>query len=292
LFDRLPKSTPKFGVFGWFGHENPSANNYGVRPDIRRHDFTDMEIAWFDYYLKNIGPNPKAWGTAQVQGSDGRWRVADNWPRATGGPSKQLLLGADRLGVAKGDLIGSSTYQEGGVETTQGFAPGTSVAFDTGPVNAPLELSGAPQLSVWVQLTQPDSHFAARLDAFDANGQPIPFASTYALRSAMHRDPFVDGRFEQAVGTPAPVGTPFQTILRFQPTDIVVPVGGHLRLTIAGSVIVNSGFNQLGVPEPFFEGPSQPSGATGRVTILHDPQHPSCLTFETVGASARYILPK
>lgn len=292
LFDRLPASTSKFGVFGWFGHENPSANNSGVRPDIRRHDFTDMEIAWFDFYLKQLGPNPNAWGTAQVQGSDGQWRVVDGWPRLTGGPSKQLLLGQGGLGVTTPHIVGSSTYQEGTVETTQGFAPGTSVTFDTGPVAAPLEISGSAQLSMWVQLTQPDSHFAARLDAFDANGASIPFGTTYALRSAMHNDPFVDGRFVQAEGTPAPVGTPFQTTLRFQPTDIVVPAGGHLRLTIAGSVIVNPGFNQIGVPEPVFHGPSQPSGATGQVTIFHDQQRQSVLTFETVGAGARYILPR
>jgi predicted acyl esterase len=291
LFDRLPASTPKFGVFGWFGHENPSANNYGVRPEIRRHDFTAMEIAWFDFYLKHLGPDPKAWGAAQVQGSDGRWRVVDDWPRGTGGPTTQLRLGPGQLGAPDAAATGSSSYQEGGLETTHGFAPGTSVTFDTGPVAAPVELTGSANLSLWVQLAQPDSHFAARLDAFDASGAPIPFGSTYALRSAMHRDPFVDGRFEQAEGTPAPVGTPFATTLRFQPTDIVVPAGGHLRLTIAGSVIVNPGFNQIGVPEPLFDGPSQPSGATGRVTIIHDHDHPSVLTFETVGADARYIAP-
>ena len=108
----------------------------------------------------------------------------------------------------------------------------------------------------------------------------------------MHRDAFVDGRFEQAHGTPAPVNTPFELTLRFQPTDIVVPVGGHLRLTIAGSVIVNPGFNQIGVPEPVFDGPSQPSGATGTVSVLHDATHPSVLRFETVGPHAKYILPR
>lgn len=292
LFDRLPATTPKFGLFGWFGHENPSTNNYGVRPDIRRHDFLAMEIAWFDYHLKGIGPDPAAWGTAQVQSSDGRWRIADDWPRGTGGPPHELLLARGALGASAPDVVESSAYQEGMFETKQGFAPGTSVTFDTGPVAAPLEISGAAQLSMWVQLTQPDSHFAARLDAFDAAGEPIPFASTYALRSAMHRDPFSDGRFVQAEGTPAPVGVPFETTLRFQPTDIIVPVGGHLRLTIAGSVIVNPGFSQIGVPEPVFDGPSQPSGATGQVTIFHDQQHPSVLTFDSVGAGARYILPE
>ena len=291
LFDRLPASTPKFGVFGWFGHENPSANNYGVRPDIRRHDFLDLEIAWFDYYLKGIGDDPAAWGTAQVQGSDGRWRLTDDWPRDTGGTAQQLLLGSGALAAPPQNFTGASTYQEGGFETTQGFPPGTSVTFDTGPVTAPLEVSGAAQLTLWIQLTRPDSHVAARLDAFDATGQRIPFGSAYALRSAMHRDDFVDGRFEQAEGTPAPVGTPFPLTLRFQPTDLVVPIGGHLRLTIAGSVIVNPGLSQLGIPEPLFDGPSQPSGATGVVTVLHDAAHPSALTFESPDPDATYILP-
>ena len=146
------------------------------------------------------------------------------------------------------------------METTQGFPPGTSAVFDTGPVAEPLQLTGQALLDLWVQLDLPDSHIAARLDAFDAAGNPIPWASTYALRSAQHRDPFVDGRFRQAAGTLAPTGTPIQLQLRFQPTDIVVPAGGHLRLTIAGSVIVNLGVSQLGVPEPLFMGPSQPSG--------------------------------
>src|SRR6266540_5781034 len=54
-----------------------------------------------------------------------------------------------------------------------------------------------------------------------------------------------------------PVGVPFEARLRFQPTDLVVPVGGHLRLTIAGSVSVNPGLSQVGIPEPVFMGPSQ-----------------------------------
>jgi hypothetical protein len=56
-------------------------------------------------------------------------------------------------------------------------------------------------------------------------------------------------------------------------------------------VIVNPGFNQIGVPEPLFDGPSQPSGASGNVSILHDAAHPSVLRFESVGADAQYILP-
>lgn len=292
LFDRLPATTPKFGIFGVFGHENPGGTRSGVRLDLRRSDFLAMEIAWFDHWLKGIDSGVDGWGTAQVQGTDGRWRLADDWPRDGGGPMQQLALSAGRLGgVPPGLLGGASTYIEGGVETTSGFLPGTSVVFDTGPLAQPLELTGQAVLDLWLQLALPDSHVAARLDAFDATGAPIPAGSTYALRSARHRQPLSDGRFTQAAGTPAPVLTPFRTELRFQPTDIVVPVGGRLRLTVAGSVIVNPGLNQLGIADPLFHGPSQPSGVVGPVRVLHSSRYPSALRFETASTDAVYIDP-
>jgi hypothetical protein len=137
---------------------------------------------------------------------------------------------------------------------------------------------------------------AARLDAFDAAGNRIVSGSTYALRSMRHNRPFVDGRFEQSTSDLAPILTPFETTLRFQPTDIVVPVGGHLRLTIAGSLIVNDGLRQIDdqgfeIPEDTFLGPSEPSGVTGQVTVLHDRDHRSALRFETPGRSPDYIAP-
>jgi predicted acyl esterase len=300
LFDRLPKATPKFGIFGMFGHENPSSNGRGPVEYRRRADFLAMEIAWFDHHLKGIDAGVDDWGVAQVQGTDGRWRVVDDWPRATGGGHDQLRLAAGRLGVKRKELVGSTSYVEAGFETTEGTVPGSAAVFDTGRLARSLELTGQPVLDVWVQLTTPDSHVAARLDAFDAAGNRIPAGSTYALRSTRHLRPFTDGRFTQATGEAAPTGLPFRTTLRFQPTDIVVPVGGHLRLTIAGSLIVNPGIGQieddqagtgLSVPEPLFHGPSEPSGATGVVTILHDRGHPSALRFETPGKRPDYIAP-
>ena len=245
LFDRLPPSTPKFGTFGMFGHENPSSNGRGPVHYQRRTDYARMQLAWFDHHLKGIDAGVEQWGTAQVQGTDGRWRVAGNWPRGTGGGDERLRLSAGVLGARKKDVAGSTTYLEGAFETTQGTLPGTAAVFDTGPLAEPLEVTGQPLLDPWVQLAAPDSHVAARLDAYDAAGNRIDSGSTYALRSARHRAAFRDGRFVQAAGNDAPVGQPFELTLRFQPTDIVVPAGGHLRLTIAGSVIVNPGIGQV-----------------------------------------------
>jgi len=291
LFDRLPATTPKFGVFGEFGHETPSSTGTGVAPNMRRGDFVDMEIAWFDLYLKGSG-DLSDWGVAQVQGTDGRWRKVNNWPRGSGISDGNLVLGTNKLGVTPAQVGGSTTYLEADLETTSGFVSGTDAVFDTGPLAEGVELTGQPLLNLWLQLVAPDANVAARLDAFDAHGLAIPEGSTYALRSAAYRDPLVDGRFEQATPTLAPIGTPFPLQLRFQPTDIVVPPGGHLKLTIAGSVIVNTGLDQLGVPEPIFHGPSQPSGIVAPVTILHDAGHPSVLQFETPDPAAEYIAPR
>ena len=296
LFDRLPRTTPKFGIFGEFGHESPSSNARGPKVYQRRADFMNMEIAWFDHFLKGIDVDVASWGTAQVQGTDSRWRIVRDWPRGTGGSTRRLSLGSGVLGASPSQLGGSTTYLEAGFETTKGTVPGTAAYFDTGPLAAPLELTGAAQLDLWLKLTLPDSHVAARLDAFDAAGNPIVTGSTYALRSAQHRDPFTDGRFTQAHGSLAPTGVPFELTLRFQPTDIVVPAGGHLRLIVAGSVIVNQGLSQIDdlparIPESTFLGPSEPSGVVQPVTILHDRQHESVLRFETPAPSAHYIAP-
>jgi predicted acyl esterase len=151
--------------------------------------------------------------------------------------------------------------------------------FETPPVTGRLELTGQAVLDLWLTLAAPDAHVAARLEVLDADGSPVPGALTYGLRSAQHLEPFTDGRFTQRTAVPAPVGTPVLVPVRFQPTDLVVPPGGRLRLTVAGSLIVNPGLSQLGVPEAIFHGPSQASGVVAPVTIHHDCAHPSVLRF-------------
>jgi hypothetical protein len=254
LFDQLPASTPKFGMFGVWGHERPPVD-----------EFPDRLIAWFDHWLRGADNGVDAWPTVLVQGNDGTWFEAPDWP-ATGGAPASIPLGP-------------ATYVDAGYETTKGMVPGTFAVFETPPLADGLELVGQPVLDLWVTLSLPDTHIAARIDTFDADGRPIEHGSTYGLRSARHLAPFDHGRFVQAEGVPAPVGVPVEIPVRFQPTALVVPPGGRVRITVAGSLIVNPGLSQLGVPEPLFLGPSQPSGSPTVVTILRDEAHPSALHF-------------
>jgi predicted acyl esterase len=267
LFDMLPEKTPKAGFFGAFGH---SSSSYRAQPH-----FEDMLVAWFDRWLRGHDNGADRWPVVQVQGTDGQWRTEEQWP-TTGGPVGQLALGPEGL-LGVSDPSGSTLYLEGSYETTQGSVPGTSAEFQTSPVPGRLELTGQPVLDLWVTLNVPDAHIAARLEILDAEGNML--GHTYGMRSAQHLDPHMDGRFVQAEPRLPPVGEPVRVPVRFQPTDLVVPEGGSLRLIVAGSLIVNPGLDQFGIPEPIFLGPSQPSGVVAPVTIHHDCANPSTLRF-------------
>jgi predicted acyl esterase len=279
LFEQIPPTTPKFGMFGVYGHDHPSeteATARTVRPEWARPDYDDMRIAWFDYWLKGIDSNIEQWPTVQVQGTDGQWRGEPDWP-FTGGPVGQLALGPNGL-LGTTDPTGDTTYLEATTETTQGRAPGTFAVFEM-DVPERLEITAQPVLDLWVELGAPDGHIAARLETFDREGEPIPYGMTYGMRSVQHLEPLVNNRFVQETGIPAPVGTAVNVPLRLQPTDLVVPAGGSIRLTIAGSINVSPGLNMAGVPDPLLGDWSQVSGVIAPVKILHDCAHPSALRF-------------
>jgi uncharacterized protein len=278
FFNALRGDVPKVGVFGVFGHEFPSEEYYHERPaSWVRPDFDAMRIAWWDHWLKGIDSGVDEWPVAQVQGTDGQWRAEDAWPH-TGGRVGRLALGAaGTLGTSS--PTGETRYVEA-MELAGSAAPNTQAMFDSGPLSDRLELTGRPTLDLWVMLDRPDAHIAVRVETFDAAGEAIPWGTTYGLRSAQHIEPLERGLFLQSHGRPAPVLQPFQLQVRLNPTDLVVPKGGRIRVTIAGSIKLNMGLNFFGIPDPIVYGPSQPSGTATVVTVLHDCEHPSMLRFE------------
>jgi predicted acyl esterase len=267
LFDELPATTPKAGIFGVFGHQNPP-----------RADWIDTMVGWFDHWLKGLDTGAETWPVAQVQGTDGQWRAEPDWPH-TGGPVGQLALGLSGT-MGESNPTADTAYLQPSVETTAARLPGTFAVFQTAPLADRLELTGQPVLDLWLKLGLPDAHVAAKLETFDANGAAIANGWTYGLRSARHLDPMVDDRFQQAKGKSPSITAPVHVPVRFQPTDLVIPKGGFLRVTIAGSLIVNSGLSQLGIPEPLFMGPSQPSPVPNVIRILHGCPFVSALRFE------------
>ena len=267
-FDRLPATTPHKGLFGVWNHALPFRHP-SVEPDWVREDWMPMVTAWYDRYLKGLDTDVEEWPEVQVQSSDGQWRSEPEYP-ATAGPVGQLALGPEgSLGLTA--VEGETAYTEA-LSEEDGKA-----VFQTRPVTAPLHLTGQPVLDLWLTTNRPDGHISARIDVLGEDGEVLMHEgtgggsaqnmhATFGFRSLQHLDPMPENYFVQESGKPAPTGEPIRVPVRFQPTDLVVPAGGSLRVTVAG-VIDN--FTRF----------IQPSGSFSTISLLHDCERTSALRF-------------
>jgi predicted acyl esterase len=236
FFDRLPATTPKAGLFGQWEHNMPD-KHAGVEPTWARKDFLPMVTAWYDRYLKGLSSGVGSWPKVQLQDSTGQWRAEREFPTFDG-PAGQLPLNADgTLGTSGGEGVQFVADPSPG-----GEVDGTNAVFETVPLSAPLHLSGVPVLDLWLLQHHPAGQVTARIEVLGADGEVIRHAgsnaepvATYGMRTLRHLDPMPDGYFVQKSGGVAPVGDPVRVPLRFLPTDLVVPAGGSLRLTVAGA---------------------------------------------------------
>lgn len=262
FFDRLPASTPRKGLFGVWDHNFSNAHS-NVAPDWARADWFPMVTAWYDRYLKGLTTGVDKWPAVQVQASDGSWRGERDFP-GTGGPVGHLALGpGGTLGLAQPDPAGSTTYTE---------TLGSGVTFETPALRKPLHLTGQPVLDLWLTTDRPDGHLAAQVTVLGPDGEPMVHEggssevhATYGFRSLQHLEPIRENWFRQAAPVLPPIGEPIRVQVRMLPTDLVVPVGGRLQVTIAG---------EAGSPRA-----SLPSGTGATITLLHDCEHLSALRF-------------
>lgn len=277
-FNELPDSTPHKGMFGVFDHAFPS-HRPDASPEWARIDWLDMVTAWYDRYLKKLPSKVGRWPDVQIQSSNGQWWAAPEFPN-TGGPLGQLALGPkNKLGARKPK--GASSYVE--QLDDEESAENEKVVFQTPKLTRRLQVTGQPVLDAWLATSTGDGHVAVELEVLGKDGQPVTHsgdweeaAATYGVRSLQHRKPMRRGYFKQKESNAAPADEPFHTTIRFLPTDLLVPKGGRLRLTISGSV-------------SYSKGTSSPSGAASEITVLHDCKHPTALRFLMPSRKAKLI---
>ncbi len=277
-FDHLPDSTPHKGLFGVWNHAFPARHN-AVEPEWARDDWYDMVTAWFDRYLKGRDTGVEKWPAVQVQASNGQWWAAKEFP-TTGGPVGQLALGPNGT-LGKRRVKGSTVFRE-----QVHIGPpneGEAAVFETPKLRRRLHITGQPILDLWLVSSDEDAHVAVELEVIARNGEPklhegswSEAAATYGVRSIQHRKPMKRGWFYQREGDPIPPGEPLNVPIRFLPTDLLIPKGGRLRLTVSGSV-------------QYTKGESMPSGSSGDVTILHSCNRPSILRFLLPSKTAKLL---
>jgi len=271
-FDHLSPTTPHKGLYGVWNHAFPNRHN-AVEPEWVRADWLDMATAWYDRYLKGMDTGVEKWPAVQVQASTGQWWKVKEFP-TIGGRVGHLALGPDGT-LGKKRPKGETSY----IEQVQigEAAPEQEAVFQTPKVTRRLHVTGQPVLDLWLSTSTDDAHVAAKLEVIGGDGEPLhhegsydEFVATYGVRSAQHREPMTAGWFNQREADSPPSQGPFNLQVRFLPTDLVVPKGGQLRLTVSGSVA-------------YSKGESMPSGKASQITLVHDCRYTSAL---------RFLLPK
>ncbi|TCK23547.1 hypothetical protein EV667_3386 [Ancylobacter aquaticus] len=304
-------SGPRKGVIG------PGAHAYShVATPGPAFDFIGLAARWFDRWLKDVDngieaePMLTAWmqedepPRPQYSVRQGRWVAEDTWPSANVA-SRTLHLGPGGL-AAEAALPFAVTVKSPG---TVGLASGEwcpygwgpdmpgdqreddagSACFDSGPLDAPLEILGRPDVTLSVTVDRPEAILAIRLNTVAPDGTSARI--TYGLLSLAHRDGFAAGkplvpgeRIEvsvplKVVGYRVPAGHRLRVAVSTQywPLTMPLPVAATATLTAGALTLPLRGGEGAAVPElgtPWSPPPLEveviEAPARGRLAITHE----------------------
>jgi putative CocE/NonD family hydrolase len=202
------------GLVGPWGHVYPHAGVPG--PAI---GFLHEARRWWERWLRGANgddgePAYRVW--MQDARGGGRWVAEARWPSSriaverrafhlgrladAPGPDVRLdVRSPETLGVAAGDWC--SFGVEGDRPTDQRADDAGSLVFDSEPLDAPLEILGAPTVTLDVAVDRPRALVAVRLNEVRADGASVRV--TYGVLNLTHRagharaEPLVPGRRER-----------------------------------------------------------------------------------------------
>jgi hypothetical protein len=161
-------------------------------------DWAIEVFAWFEHFLKGIGPEPVS--LVQIQRNDGRWHLEDTWPPED----------------LEWRLIGLDEFQSDGqrVSTT------SSVTLESEPFTEDVHISGLPTLHLNVQaLCKGGQVFATMKDG--TTGLRLG----HAVMDLRYRD----GGYDAKITIPF---ISYKMKMEFNPMDVVVPAGHSLLIEL------------------------------------------------------------
>ncbi len=200
------------GLYGQWGHDYPdregghsglsSGRGAEAYPYTLRWDWADDLLEWFDFYLRDIGPQPRL--IAEIQDNMGGWRVESTYPPED---VEWLMVGMDECQV----LLGGST-----------ITSSSQTTIECPPFEGETRIVGTPTF-----------HIEAQIGLLSTSGHL--FVEMVRTSDEMHLGHAVmDLRFH-AGGKEGQTLTPGSTVLakmEFFGMDVVVPAGDGITLLI------------------------------------------------------------
>ena len=181
-------------------------SGYGAEafPNTSRMDWAIELYNWFNYYLKDIGPEPTA--IVQIQTNDGHWHAEDTWPPDDMTWEKVTLDAAD----STGDSVSAT-------ETS---------SFTLAPFEDAIHISGLPTL-----------HLSVESPLIPCNGGQV-FATMFDDETGLRLGhATMDLRYRDG-GYGANAVLPNQNylmLMEFNPMDVVLPAGHAIRVDLTES---------------------------------------------------------
>jgi putative CocE/NonD family hydrolase len=239
-------TAPVKGIAGPWVHKYP---HFAV-PEPRI-GFLQEALRWWDHWLKGLdtgvdrdpdyrafvmdGVRPATWYTERT----GVW-VAEDEGATAHLPVQTLHLSDQGLG-AEGDLSAlvrspHDCGMSGGEYCAIWLGPempgdqrqddALSACFDTGPLEAPLSILGAPRLRLKLSADKPQAQIAVRLNHIHPDGASTRI--TYGVLNLTHRDSHAD---------PAPLrpGETVEIVLDLDHIGYTVPAGHRLRVAVSSA---------------------------------------------------------
>ena len=244
---------PRQGLVGPWSHKYPHQGVPG--PAI---GFQQEVLRWWDYWLKGrdtgiMGePMLRAWiqesaePSAAYRHRPGRWVGEDTWPsanvqtrryfatadhRLTDEPERKDV-DADHLTVQSPLSVGFfagkwCSYAAGPDQPyDQREEDGGSLVFDTDALTEPLELLGAPVLTLTLTVNRPVAQAAVRLSDVAPDGKAT--RTTYGLLNLTHRNSHAEPEYLEP-------HTPYTVQVKLNDMGQSFPAGHRLRLSVSTS---------------------------------------------------------
>ena len=236
---------PRKGLIGPWAHAYPHFALPG--PQI---GFLQEVLRWWDYWLKGVAtgvmdePMLRAWMTESVKPANhhdtlpGRWVAEPSWPPP--GVPRQLFLTDEGLRDATAPLTARAVCSPQTLGKCSGdwvpFGRGRdqardqqdddvrSLIFETAPLDAPIEILGAPIVTLVVASDRPIANLIVRLCDVHPSGELLRVS--YGVLNLTHRE----SHEQPALLTP---GERYRVRIKLNDAGSVFPAGHKVRLAIS-----------------------------------------------------------
>ncbi|MEM7171425.1 MAG: CocE/NonD family hydrolase [Pseudomonadota bacterium] len=241
-------SAPRKGLIGPWTHNWPNLALPG--PAI---GYLQEALRWWDHWLKGKPngvmeePMLRVWmqdslpPAPQYDHRPGRWVSEESWPSDRITPTS-WHLNADGLGEEAGAETAISQRSPQGLGLTGGeWCPygleaempvdqraedGQSISFDSAPLVEPLEILGAPEITLSVAVDRPTAFLCVRLNDVAPDGSAAQI--TYGLLNLTH-----DEKHEKV--SPIQPGERLRVMVRLNDIAQQLPSGHRLRVAVSTS---------------------------------------------------------